>query len=204
MEPRRARHLWHLFEPVHAVTYFAPECIEAFREVGLKGFWMGYFAARSCPLGAVSPGPVTAAFFNFHPAMVARAIPDAWTFPAPEAVGRARGESAARALRRLCPGVDADAEALVRMRGDRLGFTPNSPAIIFECNFTASLAVPAAVLEGDCMGVQEAAQLTTDAAGEVTGNAVIGTFPGPGLPAIVVRDAAGDQAQVPIGLSGSP
>ncbi|HXR55109.1 MAG TPA: neocarzinostatin apoprotein domain-containing protein [Acidimicrobiales bacterium] len=84
------------------------------------------------------------------------------------------------------------------------GFTPNSPAIIFECNFTPSPAVPTAVLQGDCMGVQEAAQLTTDPAGEVTGNAVIGTFPGPGLPAIVVRDAAGDQAQAPIGLSGSP
>ena len=37
-----------------------------------------------------------------------------------------------------------------------------------------------------------------------TDDAVIVTFPGPGSPTIVVRDAAGDQAVVPIGLSNSP
>jgi len=134
MEPRRARDLWHLFEPVHAVTYFAPESTDAFREVGLKGFWMGYFAARSCPLGAVGPGPVTAAFFNFHPAMVARAIPDAWTFAAPEIVGRARGESAARVLRRLCPGVDADAEALVGLLGPLVAGAEGGGRVLFSAN----------------------------------------------------------------------
>jgi hypothetical protein len=50
----------------------------------------------------------------------------------------------------------------------------------------------------------EVAVLTTDSAGEVIDNAIFGTFPGPRSPAIVVRDAAGDQAQVAIGLSGPP
>ena len=44
---------------------------------GLRGFWMGYFAARAAPIGPVGPAPVAATFFNFHPAMVRRSLPDA-------------------------------------------------------------------------------------------------------------------------------
>jgi hypothetical protein len=36
-----ARSMWRLFEPLHAVTYFAPETAEAFRSAGTQGFWMG-------------------------------------------------------------------------------------------------------------------------------------------------------------------
>ncbi|MFC5229685.1 MULTISPECIES: SCO6745 family protein [Streptomyces] len=100
-----ARTVWQVLEPLHAVTYFAPESREANRTVGLRGFWMGYFAARAAPLGAVAAGAVEAAFFNFHPAMVRRAIPDAWGFAAPEAVLRARVEAATAALRRVAPSV---------------------------------------------------------------------------------------------------
>ena len=32
------RHLWTLIEPVHAITYFAPECQQAFEDAGLPGF----------------------------------------------------------------------------------------------------------------------------------------------------------------------
>jgi hypothetical protein len=38
--------MWRRLEPVHAVTYFAPECRAAFSDVGLRGFWMGCFAKR--------------------------------------------------------------------------------------------------------------------------------------------------------------
>ena len=50
-----ARSMWTLFEPVHAVIYFAPEARVAFEEAGLRGFWRGYFAGRAAPLGR--PGP---------------------------------------------------------------------------------------------------------------------------------------------------
>ena len=43
--------MWTLFEPVHAVTYFAPEARSAFEAAGLRGFWRGYFAGRAAPLG---------------------------------------------------------------------------------------------------------------------------------------------------------
>ncbi|MEV5433216.1 hypothetical protein [Streptomyces sp. NPDC052701] len=110
MDAAFARTVWQVLEPLHAVTYFAPESREANRAAGLRGFWMGYFASRAAPLGAVTAGVVEAAFFNFHPAMVRRAIPDAWGFAAPEAVLRARAGAATAALRRTAPSA-ADAAA---------------------------------------------------------------------------------------------
>ena len=68
------RHFWTLIEPVHAITYFASECQEAFEAVGLRGFWRGYFGGRAAPLGAVDAGAVTALFFGFHHDFVTRAV----------------------------------------------------------------------------------------------------------------------------------
>ena len=67
--------MWRVLDPLHAVTYFAPECDEEFRASGLKGFWMGYFAGRSAPMGAVEPAVTTATFYNFAPRLVQRACP---------------------------------------------------------------------------------------------------------------------------------
>ncbi len=97
--PTLARRLWEAIEPIHAVVYFAPEPAEAARKVGLRGFWMGYFAGRVAPLGPVPPEAVAAMAYGFAPAMVARAIPDAWRFADPAAVLDARVSSAADALR---------------------------------------------------------------------------------------------------------
>ena len=51
--PALARRFFDRFEPVHAVTYFSPESRQALDAMGFRGFWMGYFAARSAPLGQV-------------------------------------------------------------------------------------------------------------------------------------------------------
>jgi hypothetical protein len=93
--------MWKLFEPLHAVTYFAEECIEEYRAAGLKGFWMGYFAGRSAPMGAVGPAVVDATFFSFNPDRVTRALPDAWSFAPPDRVLEARLVGVDRALGRL-------------------------------------------------------------------------------------------------------
>lgn len=100
-EPNVPRVMWQLLEPLHAVTYFAPEARAAADAVGMRGFWMGYFAGRAAPLGPVGPGVVTAAFHGFPPARVARALPDAWTFATPGDVLRARLDGAGAALRNL-------------------------------------------------------------------------------------------------------
>jgi helix-turn-helix protein len=102
-----ARRLWTVLEPIHAVVYFAPEARDAFAGLGLKGFWMGYFASRAAPLGPVGPEVVTAAFYGFARRMVERALPDAWSYAAPIDVLVARNAVADAALARLL-GDDAD------------------------------------------------------------------------------------------------
>ena len=114
-----ARRMWPAFETYHAHIYFVPEAAEAYRRLGLKGGWMGYFASRSAALGPASPELVTAVFFNFHPAMVTRALPDAWELASPEDVIAARLQTADVALRRLIPdhvGSPAEAEAAALAR----------------------------------------------------------------------------------------
>src|SRR5260370_13466549 len=106
-----ARSMWTLFEPIHAVTYFAPEARSAFEEAGLRGFWRGYFAGRAAPLGAANAAVVTASFFNFAPAFVARAIPGVWELITPADALRVRLEGATVALRGLLAGREASAAA---------------------------------------------------------------------------------------------
>jgi hypothetical protein len=98
--PSLSRRFFDRFEPVHAVTYFAPESRTALDGLGFRGFWMGYFAARSAPLGVVPTQVVTAAFYNFAPERVAKALPAAWDVASPADALRARRESAVEALRR--------------------------------------------------------------------------------------------------------
>ncbi|GAB2587087.1 hypothetical protein Aab01nite_50660 [Paractinoplanes abujensis] len=102
-----ARRMWALFEPLHAVVYFAPQGAVAFEQAGVTGFWRRYFAGRAAALGAVGPGPVTAAFFGFAPVMVARALPDVWTRITPEAALAARTSGATAALTDLFTGLPA-------------------------------------------------------------------------------------------------
>jgi hypothetical protein len=102
-----ARAIWRWIEPIHAVTYFAPECRAAAKSAGLPSFWMGYFGARAAPLGPVGPSVVGALFFNFHPGMVARSIPDAWSFVEPPEILRMRRSAAADALRLRIPSLES-------------------------------------------------------------------------------------------------
>ncbi|WP_410644083.1 SCO6745 family protein [Amycolatopsis sp. lyj-346] len=94
-----ARRLWAAVEPLHAVVYFAPETAAAAKAVGLRGYWMGYFAGRLAPLGPIGAEPATSMLFGFAPSMVARALPDAWSFASPAAVVGSRLEAVASALR---------------------------------------------------------------------------------------------------------
>ena len=80
------RRLWRGFEPVHAVTYFAPECRDGLRAIGFRGFWMGYFAARAAPLGQVGSGWSPPSSSTSTRPWCAESIPDAW-----EIADRTRG-----------------------------------------------------------------------------------------------------------------
>ncbi|MET8524818.1 hypothetical protein [Micromonospora sp. NPDC005172] len=93
--------MWTYFEPVHAVTYFHPRARAAYEAVGLRGYWRGYFAGRTAPLGAAEAPPVIAAFFSFAPPMVSRALPAIWQLAAPQEALRARLTGAVQALAEL-------------------------------------------------------------------------------------------------------
>lgn len=85
-EEDAARLVWQYGEPIHAVLFFAPETRAATEELGLKGGWMSYLGSRAAQLGAVPAAVVTSIFYGFHPRMVERAIPDAWTYAEPRLV----------------------------------------------------------------------------------------------------------------------
>lgn len=90
VDPATANLLWRHLEPYHALVYFTPEHRQACDRAGLRGGWMAYFASRSAPLGHVPAAVVSALFYNFHPAMVARALPDAWSYTTAETILQAR------------------------------------------------------------------------------------------------------------------
>ena len=97
-----------MLEPIHALTYFAPESRAAFEAVGLRGFWRGYFGGRLAPLGAVDAPVATAVLFGFARAMVARGVPDVWSRAEPAAVLEARLAGVEPVLRRVWPSPPPD------------------------------------------------------------------------------------------------
>jgi hypothetical protein len=97
--PALAREAWRLAEPLHAMIYFAPEVRERFAPLGLPPV-ADYFASRGAALGAVGPAPVVATFYNFHPGLVARALPAAWEVVTPATALAVRLDAADAALTR--------------------------------------------------------------------------------------------------------
>jgi hypothetical protein len=137
-EPGLARRFFDRFEPVHAVTYFAPEARAALDGLGYRGYWMGYFAARSAPLGVVPPEVVTAIFYNFAPERVAKALPAAWQIADPEAALRARQDSAVAALLRYGLGADENVRVAAELAGKAARQAPHDGRPLFAAN----LALP--------------------------------------------------------------
>jgi hypothetical protein len=133
-----ARRFFDRFEPVHAVTYFTPESRAALDGLGYRGFWMGYFAARSAPLGMVPREVVTAIFYNFAPERVAKALPAAWEIAGPEAALRARQDSAVAALRRYGLSADENVSDAAELAGRAARQAPLDGRPLFAAN----LALP--------------------------------------------------------------
>ena len=96
-----ARQLWQAYEPYHAIVYWAPEARSATDALGCSGYWMGYFGMRAAPLGPAPAAVVAATFYGFHPAMVARGVPEVWRRTTPGAMLAARLEAMDAALRRV-------------------------------------------------------------------------------------------------------
>ena len=116
------------------MTYFAPEVREALDGLGYKGYWMGYFASRSAPLGQVSPEVVTAIFYNFAPARVAKALPAAWQIAGPEEALRVRLDTAVAVLRRYGIGADENVSTAAELLGKAAKSAPLCGRPLFAAN----------------------------------------------------------------------
>jgi hypothetical protein len=202
--------MWVVAESVHAVTYFAPICRQSLHDAGLKGFWAGYFAARAAPLGAVGAGPVAAAFFNFDPAMIRRAVPSCWDVVDPATLTARRAEAAAWALRQICTpdALEAAVAALPALRrvaarctgegrpltGANRGLWPSVEVALLRLDVPARIIAVGEVWQA-CTTVREhrgdghvAALLTHDVCGLEAHLLAAGTL---GVPAEVLRDSRG-------------
>jgi len=122
MEPTLslARRLWQAIEPLHAVVYFHPDPAAAAKEVGLKGWWMGYFAGRFGPLGPIGPEAATAMAYRLSPALVARALPDAWHLASPEKILATRVEAVGTALAAVLPDAAKQVETVATLLSEAL------------------------------------------------------------------------------------
>jgi hypothetical protein len=107
------RRFWQGIEVIHDVVYFAPDIRERFDAIGLKGWWMAYFASRSAALGTPVPKLVTALFYGFAPRMVERVLPDAWSMADGGVVLNTRLQLARDALTPAIAELDIDPVATV-------------------------------------------------------------------------------------------
>ncbi len=95
-----ARRLHKPMDAVHVVGYFAPETTQAYLDLGLTDYGMGYFASRSAPMGAVTAETTVATFYVFSPALVGAYLPKVWDLASPSEVTEARYRGVEVALRR--------------------------------------------------------------------------------------------------------
>lgn len=101
LPPRAGRRCHNVLNPLHSTVFFSPEFTEELAGIGVDDAGSAYFGARGAAMGAVGPGTIAAAFYNFNPELIARYVPAVWETASPEAVLGARLRAADRTLRRV-------------------------------------------------------------------------------------------------------
>ncbi|AXK32584.1 hypothetical protein DVA86_07930 [Streptomyces armeniacus] len=98
---RAGRHCHNVLNPLHSAAYFAPDLAKELAPYGIEDPAAVYLAGRAAAMGAVGAGTVTATFYNFNHALVARFVPEVWDFASPDTVLAARLRAVDSTLRRL-------------------------------------------------------------------------------------------------------
>ena len=101
LEPRAGRRCHNPLNSLHAAHYFSPDLGRELAAIGVTHPRAVNFAVRAAPLGAVGPGAVTAAFYNYKHELVAEHVPAVWRTATPEQVLAARARAVDSTLRRL-------------------------------------------------------------------------------------------------------
>jgi hypothetical protein len=97
---RLSRQCGRELETLHVVSYFAPEAIARYVQMGLHPE-LSYFPVRAAALGAAGPELAVATFYVFAPRLVRKALPAAWERVEPEQLIEARRAGTAATLRRI-------------------------------------------------------------------------------------------------------
>ncbi|MGX1880875.1 SCO6745 family protein [Streptomyces sp. NPDC055287] len=98
---RAGRRCHNALNPLHSTVYFSPDFTKELAGVGIEDSNAAYFAGRGAAMGAVGAGVITAAFYNFNHALVARHVPEVWRTASPAVVLEARLRAVDTTLRRL-------------------------------------------------------------------------------------------------------
>lgn len=99
--PRAGRRCHNVVNPFHSTVYFSPDLGKEFSGVGVDDPSAVYLAGRGAAMGAVGPGVLAGAFYNFSYELVARHIPAVWEVASPETILGARLRAADSTLRRV-------------------------------------------------------------------------------------------------------
>lgn len=98
MDPQRTKSIRAVsarLNSIHAAMYFSPTVGAEYAKYGLEPGVEGNLAARCAPLGRVSPGVVSACYYNYSPSFIADALPGVWERVSPEQMVRARFDAVA-------------------------------------------------------------------------------------------------------------
>ncbi|GGT05896.1 hypothetical protein GCM10010271_05240 [Streptomyces kurssanovii] len=101
LHPRAGRRCHNALNPLHSTVYFSPDYTAELARIGVEDPRAAYFAGRGAAMGAVGPGAVAAAFYNFNHELIAKHLPAVWDTASPEAVLAARLRAVDTTLRRL-------------------------------------------------------------------------------------------------------
>ena len=119
VESGTARRVWQFVEPIHAVTYFAPETRGETDELGLRGGWMCYFGCRAAPLGRVARSGGDRSVLQLPPR---DGEPAPFPMCGPRVPRRSRRRAGSRPQATRSSGSSA-----TRCRAPRCGAPPSSP-----------------------------------------------------------------------------
>lgn len=100
LNPRAGRHCHSTLNSLHATHYFSPDLGRELGALGVTHPRAVNFAVRAAALGPVGAGAVTATFYNYRHALVARHVPAVWETATPGQVLAARARAVDTTLRR--------------------------------------------------------------------------------------------------------
>lgn len=101
LSPEAGRQCLGLLNSLHSTVYFSVDLDKELAQFGVDDPAAVYLAGRSAALGPVGPGTVTAAFYGFAYAHMARHLPGLWERVSPAEALAARLRAADSTLRRV-------------------------------------------------------------------------------------------------------